>query len=75
MANEVTHVTIILDQPMIQTIRMGLSALQLAASQVEVSLNKAVQSAIDAAAKAADPPKKAGGHLKGVAPAVADDEE
>lgn len=73
---EVTHVTIIFDQPMLQTMRMALSALQLAASQAEVHLNKAVQSAIDAAAKAAEPaPKKTGGHLKGVAPAVADDDE
>lgn len=50
MANEqLTHVNVTLDQAMLQTLRMGLQALQIAAAQVEVHLNSAVQDAIDAA--------------------------
>lgn len=48
MANEaVTHVEVTLDQAMLQTIRMGLAAIQLNAVQVEAHLNEAVQAAIE----------------------------
>ncbi len=57
MANEVTHVAVTLDQAMLQTVRMGLSALQLASAQAEAHLNQAVRAALDAAALEADAPK------------------
>ena len=46
MANEVREVQVTLNQAMLQTIRMGLSAIQLAAVQVEAHLNEAVQAAL-----------------------------
>jgi len=56
MANEaVTHVAVTLDQAMLQTIRMGLAAIQLNAVQVEAHLNEAVQAAIDGAKEEESP--------------------
>ena len=47
--NEVTHVTVTLDNAMLQTIKMGLAQLQMQATAIEVHLNSAVQTALEAA--------------------------
>jgi hypothetical protein len=46
---EVNEIDVRLDVAMLETIRHGLKQLHLAANSVEIHLNQAVQTAIDAA--------------------------
>ena len=60
MPNPVTQFPLIVDQQLLQTLRMGISALQILANEADVRLNLAVQAALDAANRVVaeeDPPK------------------
>jgi hypothetical protein len=69
----VTHVQITVDQVELQTLKMALAALQLAAQSVTASLDAQVQAALEAHAAAEQPkhnppPAEANGHFKSAPP-------
>ncbi len=46
MPNQITQFPLIVDQQLLQTLRMGITALQVLAQEAEVRLNLAVQAAL-----------------------------
>jgi len=54
----VTEVTVTLDQVSLQTLKMGLAALQLQAQAADALLSAQVQAAVEAANAQAPPPSE-----------------